>query len=79
MRSPAPRYPTLRKVMGARRVSRTGSSAKLEEGERLVAHRSRQARRGPAGLAGKAAARTAAQGGVAVSTPIGPGLGLFES
>jgi hypothetical protein len=33
----------------------------------------------PLCLAGKAAARTAAQGGVAVSTPIGPGLGLFES
>ena len=77
MRSPAPRYPTLRKVMGARRVSRTGSSAKLEEGDALSPTEADKPGVDPLCLAGKAAARTAAQGGVAVSTPIG--LGLFES
>jgi hypothetical protein len=41
-------------------------------GERLVAHRSRQAWRGPACLAGEAAARTAAQGAVPGTVPDRP-------
>ena len=80
MRSPAPRYPTLRSVQDERSPGFSDRELrKLEEGERLVAHRSRQARRGPACLAGEAAARTAAQGAVPGPFLIGHGLGLFES
>jgi hypothetical protein len=73
MRSPAPRYPTLRNVQDGRSPGFSDRELReLEEGERLVAHRSRQGRGGPACLAGKAASRTAAQGAVPGTVPDRP-------
>jgi hypothetical protein len=69
MRSPVPRYSTLRNVQDGRSQGFADRELReLEEGERLVAHRSRQARRG------EAAARTAAQGAVPGTVPDRPWL-----
>ena len=73
MCSPAPRYPTLRNVRDGRSPGFSDPELReLKEGEPLVAHRSRQARRGPACLVGEAAARTAAQGVVPGTVPDRP-------
>ena len=73
MRSPAPRYPMLRNVQDGRWPGFSDRElGELEEGSRLVAHRSRQALHGPARLAGEAAARTAALGAVPGTVPDRP-------
>jgi len=59
---PAPRYPRLRNVQDRR--SPGFSDRGSRKASAVVAHRCRQARRGPACLASEAAARTAAQGSV---------------